>query len=63
MEERKLKQLFDFQKFERDRDLEKVIRGTEKRFGKELSANETGSVVSAREKTVTDPTSGKDREL
>ena len=56
MEERfvdkKLKELFDFQKFEKNPRLEKMIGETEERCGRELSDDELSGVSAAGELTV-----------
>ncbi|MBQ7581322.1 MAG: hypothetical protein IJU25_00725 [Lachnospiraceae bacterium] len=45
--ENRLKQLFEYQKFEQNPKLEKVIRATETRFPEELSDDELEMVSAA----------------
>ena len=47
--EKKLRELFDYQRFEPNERLSKVIRGTEKRYGTELSDEELSLVAAAGE--------------
>ena len=47
--EKKLRELFDYQRFEPNERLPKVIRGTEKRYGTELSDEELSLVAAAGE--------------
>ena len=47
--EKKLKKLFDFQRFEQNERLEKLIRETESRYAKELSDDDLSLVNAAGE--------------
>lgn len=47
--EDKLKKLFDYQRFEKNEGLEKLIRETESRYSKELSEEELTMVSAAGE--------------
>lgn len=46
--EKRLKRLFDFQKFEQNEELNKVIEETESRFGKKLSCEELANVAGGK---------------
>lgn len=52
--ERKLKTLFDYQKFEKNPRLEKLISETENRYAKELSDDELTFVNAAGDFNMTD---------
>ena len=57
--DRKLKMLFDYQRFEKNQRLEELIRETESRYAKELSEEDLSLVSAAGEikeerKTFTD---------
>lgn len=45
--EKKLKQLFDFQRFEKNQKLDKMIQETENYYSKELSDKELSFVAAA----------------
>ena len=47
--DRKLKMLFDYQRFEKNQRLEELIRETESRYAKDLSDEELGYVNAAGE--------------
>lgn len=47
--EKKLKKLFDYQRFEQNAKLEKLIRETESRYAKELSEEDLSLVSAAGE--------------
>ena len=47
--EKKLKMLFDYQRFEQNAKLEKLIRETENRYAKELSEEDLSLVSAAGE--------------
>ena len=49
--EKKLKKLFDYQRFEKNERLEKIIKETESRYGGELSDDELSFVNAAGEPT------------
>ena len=50
--EKKLKKLFDYQRFEKNERLEKIIRETESRYAKELSDDDLSLVNAAGETQV-----------
>lgn len=45
--EKKLKKLFDYQRFEKNERLEKIIKETESRYGEELSDDDLSLVNAA----------------
>lgn len=47
--EKKLKKLFDYQRFEKNQRLEELIRETESRYAKELSEEDLSLVSAAGE--------------
>lgn len=49
--EKKIKKLFDYQRFEKNEKLEKLIRDTESRYAKELSDDDLSHVSAAGEDT------------
>ena len=49
--EKKLKRLLDYQRFEKNEKLEKLIRETESRYAKELSDDDLSLVSAAGEET------------
>ena len=49
MMEKKLKNLFDYQRFEKNERLEKIIKETESRYGGELSDDDLSLVNAAGE--------------
>ena len=50
--EKKLKKLFDYQRFEKNEKLEKLIRDTESRYATELSDDDLSLVSAAGEETL-----------
>ena len=50
--EKKLKKLFDYQRFEKNEKLEKLIRETENRYSAELSDDDLSLVNAAGEPSV-----------
>lgn len=53
--EKKIKKLFDYQRFEKNEKLEKLIRDTENRYATELSDDDLSFVSAAGENTPPEP--------